>query len=59
VSVEVFDITGRTVMAKEFGFKQAGNHNFKLDAATLNAGVYFYTLKADGIMVTRRMTVAK
>jgi Secretion system C-terminal sorting domain len=59
VSVEVFDMTGRTVMAKEFGYKPAGNHNFKLDAATLNAGVYFYTLKADGIMVTRRMTVAK
>jgi hypothetical protein len=59
VSVDVFDLTGRKVMGKEFGYKTAGNYNFVLNAGTLNSGVYFYTLKADGVTLTRRMTVSK
>lgn len=59
VSVDVVDLTGRKVMEKEFGYKTAGNHNFTLNAGTLNAGVYFYTLKANGVTLTQRMTVTK
>jgi hypothetical protein len=59
VSVDVVDLTGRKVMGKEFGYKIAGNYNFTLNAGALNAGVYFYTIKANGVTLTRRMTVTK
>jgi len=59
VSFEIFDITGRVVTTINEGNKAAGKHNLMLDTKALNAGIYFYTLKAEGISLSRRMVVAK
>lgn len=59
VAVDVYDITGRKVLNKDLGFKTSGTHNFILGAATLNSGVYFYTLTSNGATLTRRMTITK
>jgi hypothetical protein len=59
VSFEISDITGRVVMSLNEGAKAAGNHILTLDTKTLNAGVYFYTMKAEGVTLSRRMVVSK
>jgi len=57
VSVEVMDLTGRKVLDRTEGFKPAGKHSLTLDAAGLDAGIYYYTLKAGQFMETRQMVV--
>jgi hypothetical protein len=57
VSVLVKDMTGREVMMQNKGFKPAGKHSLTLDAAGLDAGIYFYTLKAGQYQETKQMIV--
>lgn len=57
VTIEVMDMTGRKVLDHAEGFKPAGKHSIKLDAAGLDAGIYFYTLKAGQFKQTRQMVI--
>jgi hypothetical protein len=57
VSVEVMDMTGRKVMDRSEGKLPAGKHSLTLDAAGLDAGIYFYTLKAGQFKETKQMIV--
>lgn len=40
-TARVSDVTGRTVLVKDFGKSNAGIRKFNLDVSTLNAGTYF------------------
>jgi hypothetical protein len=53
------DLTGRVVMNIQKGFQPSGKHNIQIDATSLDAGIYLYTLKAGGFNETKRMTVSK
>jgi len=57
VSIEVMDMTGRKVIDRSEGFKPAGKHTTTLDAAGLEAGIYYYTLKAGQFKQTKQMIV--
>jgi len=57
VSIEVMDMTGRKVIDRADGFKPAGKHTLSLDAAGLDAGIYFYTLKAGQFKQTKQMVI--
>ncbi len=57
VSIEVSDMTGRIVMRIDEGQKPAGKHQYTLHADQLDAGVYFYSLKAGDFSERKKMIV--
>ncbi len=57
VTIDIKDLTGRVVMQIDEGTQPAGQHNFVLNATQLEAGVYFYTLKAGQFQETKRMII--
>lgn len=59
VSLEVTDITGRKLMMLSEGKKERGVHSISLDASALSKGVYFYTLKANGVSLTKHMIITE
>ena len=59
VSIEVKDLAGRQVMLIDEGNKSAGHHSCSINASQLEAGVYFYTLKAGNFVQTKRMIVSE
>ncbi len=59
VRLEVVDVTGKKVYDMSFGNQQAGTYDVTLDANKLSSGVYYYTLRANGYNMTKKMTVSK
>lgn len=59
VTLVVYDISGKEVMSFAEGNQNAGKHNITIDGSNLDAGVYFYTLVADGVKLTNKMTIVK
>ena len=57
VIVEITDMTGRTVLNFNEGTRPAGKHSLQVSTESLEAGVYFYTLKAGNFVDTKRMVV--
>ena len=57
VSVSVSNIVGQKVIEMSMGNINPGYHNIDVDAAKLNAGIYFYTVKAGNYSVTKRMII--
>ncbi len=57
VIIEVTDMTGRTILQFNEGNRPAGKHSLQLNTESLEAGVYFYTLKAGNFVDTKRMIV--
>lgn len=59
VSIEITDMTGRTIMMIDQGRKPAGTHTYMVNAQNLESGIYFYTLKAGQYEETKRMIVSR
>ena len=59
VTLKVFDITGREVAVLINETLQAGTYEVTFDAASLNSGVYYYRLSADGYSDTKKMILLK
>jgi len=59
VDLEVCDITGRTVMHINEGYKPGGQHKISLNAENLGAGVYYYTLKTKNFSNTKKMVISR
>jgi len=57
VEIEITDMTGRTILNFNEGNKPAGKHSLQVNTESLEAGVYFYTLKAGNFVDTKRMVV--
>ena len=57
VSLVVRDAMGRTVRQDDMGTLSAGNHSVDLNVSGWSSGVYTYTLIADGLRSTKKMTV--
>ena len=55
--VRVTDIMGREMLVKEFKNLSAGKSVLDLNLGNIPAGVYMYTISADGVEVTNRMMV--
>ncbi|PSK94273.1 T9SS type A sorting domain-containing protein [Taibaiella chishuiensis] len=58
-SARISDITGRTVLVKDFGKNAAGIRKFNLDISALNAGTYFLELVTDDKRGLSKFTVQK
>ena len=59
VLIEVHDITGRKVSTFNKGKQDKGYHNITIDASLISKGVYFYTLKTDGVSLMRKMIITE
>lgn len=59
VSLEILDLSGKVVMTVNEGQRGAGTYQVLLDMADLSEGSYFYTLTANDVKVTKRLTLVK
>jgi hypothetical protein len=57
VVVEVSNIMGQKVMFMDKGTVSTGAQKFTIDCTSLNAGIYFYTVKIGGESYTHKMIV--
>ena len=59
VSLSVYDVTGKLMKTINEGNLPLGMHTINVETATLDAGVYFYTLSVGDEQMTKKMTVMK
>ena len=59
VSIGLFDILGKEVMTIERTYREPGNYEVQLDASSLSSGVYFYVMKTNGIVLSKKLTILK
>ncbi len=59
VKLVVYNVLGQKVAELVNDFKTAGTHTIEWDAASMSSGVYFYSLEADNVVVTKKMTLLK
>lgn len=58
-SLKVFNINGELVSTVFAGQRSAGEYKSYFDASSLSSGVYFYTLKVNGMEQTKKMVLMK
>ncbi|GAB5407701.1 MAG: hypothetical protein BalsKO_00660 [Balneolaceae bacterium] len=59
VQLTVYNVLGHEIVRLVDGNRSAGNHNIRLNASNLSSGLYYYTLKTDLGVLTRKMTLIK
>ena len=59
VTLKVYNILGKEVASLLSGQKAAGNYTLNFSAQNLSSGVYFYTLKTNDYVQTKKMTILK
>lgn len=58
ITLTLTDVTGIKVAGIGQGMYQTGKYSMKFDCGDIAPGIYFYTLEADGIRLTRKMVIA-
>lgn len=59
VSIQIFDVLGRTVESIDLGPRSAGTHEIEYDASRLSSGVYYYRVATSFGYETRKMVLLK
>ena len=59
VELEVFNIIGRSVIKLVDGFKTKGVYQVEFNGENLASGVYFYRLKTDQFITTKKMVLMR
>lgn len=59
VSLELYDMLGKSVLSLLNQEMKAGNYSLPIETSTIHSGIYFYVLKKDGFSQTKRMVVSK
>ena len=59
VNITVYNTLGVEVMEVEKGFRSAGIHKVSFTGSDLTSGIYFYQLKVNSIVKTRKMSLIK
>ena len=59
VTLKVYDVLGNEVATLVDEEKAAGNYELTLNAEKLSSGVYFYQLRADSFVKTRKMVLMR
>jgi len=59
VTLKVYDVLGNEVATLVNEEKSAGSYEVEFNATELGSGVYFYTLKADEFLSTKKMILMK
>jgi hypothetical protein len=59
VSVKLFNLNGELVMEQQEMNPSAGKNAMQVDLSSLVAGVYYYTLSANGVTETRKLVITR
>jgi len=59
VELKIFDVLGRKVAKLINDNQTAGNYSVKFDGSGLSSGIYFYQLKADDFISTKKLILMK
>ena len=59
VSLKVYNILGQEVATLVEGYKAAQTYNVTFDASSLSSGVYFYSVKFDNQILSKKMILMK
>ena len=59
IQLKVYDVLGKEVATLVDGYKQSGSYGVDFDAEDLSSGVYYYTLKTNGNLITKKMMLIK
>lgn len=59
VTLKVYDLLGKEVRTIVEGMHKAGKYNVVVDIGDLSSGIYFYTLKTDNFIDTKKMSLLK
>ncbi len=59
VKLNVYNINGQLVSELVNGSKEAGIYSVNFNASNFNSGMYFYTLEANGMSITKKMILTK
>ena len=59
VELIVYDVLGKVVEKFVDERKSAGNYSVQFDASNLSSGIYFYTLRVNGYLFTKKMLLLK
>jgi len=59
VLLEVYDILGQKITTLVDGPRLPGDHTVTFDATHLNSGIYIYRLTANGVTLSRKMSLVK
>nr|WP_321453447.1 pectinesterase family protein [uncultured Carboxylicivirga sp.] len=57
IVLTVYSLTGQVVKIVEEGYQLAGEHQVRLSVDAFSKGIYFYSLKAGGNVLTKKMIV--
>jgi hypothetical protein len=58
-TIKVFDVLGNEIVTHVDEYKPAGSYEVSFDAANLPSGVYFYQLKVENFVSTKKMLLLK
>jgi uncharacterized Ntn-hydrolase superfamily protein len=59
VSLKVYDVGGKEILALVDGWRNAGRHVVTFDASALASGAYYYQLRTADYIATRKMVVLR
>jgi len=59
IKINVYNILGVKVASLVKGYKSAGIHSVTFDAKNLSSGLYFYELRSNNLIKTRKMLLLK
>jgi hypothetical protein len=59
VTIKVFDLLGNEIATLVNEEKSAGEYDIEFNGSGLTSGFYFYQLRADGFIQTRKMILLK
>ena len=59
VELTLSDLAGKRIRTLETGSASEGKHEVILNTSDLSSGLYYYTLKAGGMTLTRKLAVTK
>lgn len=59
VQLHVYDVMGRRMAVLVDGLRTAGTHEVQVDASEWASGLYLYTLRTSGAVLTGKMTLIK
>lgn len=59
ITLKIFDVLGREVLTLVNEQKEAGMHTVKFDASNMTSGIYFYQIRANNFVTTKKMLLLR